>query len=128
MTLRRGDSVPDFEVRTPAGAPVSYSAIWQHRNLLLVVMPALDSESTRAYARDVTDRFREFRSQDVECVITADPVDGISSPAVVVADRWGEVVFAAEPTDVAGLPAPDDVIDWVRYTMSKCPECEGETK
>ena len=128
MTLRRGDAVPQFEVRTVAGAPVSYSTIWQHRNLLLVVVPPLDSESTRAYAADLTDRLREFGDQDVDTVITRDPVPGISAPAVVIADRWGEIVVATEASDVAGLPTPEDLIEWVRYTLSKCPECEGETK
>ena len=128
MMLQRGDAVPHFEVRTLAGARCRYSTIWQRRNLLLVVMPAVASASRRDYAADVTGRCREFRDQDVACVITQDPIEGVSAPAIVIADRWGEVVFAAEAGDVAGLPSPDDLIEWVRYTLNKCPECEGETR
>jgi hypothetical protein len=126
--LGRGDSLPHFEVRTVAGAPVVYSTIWQHRNLLLLVMPGLESESARAYTADARRRFEELADQDVACVITRDPIDGVPSPAAVVADRWGEVVFAAHANDIAGLPVPEQLLEWVRYTLSKCPECEGEAR
>jgi hypothetical protein len=48
------------------------------------------------YTVDVAARVRESADQAVECVITQGPVPGVSAPAVVVADRWGEIVFAAE--------------------------------
>jgi hypothetical protein len=128
MMLRRGDSVPHFEVRSLTGARVNYSTIWQRRNLLLLVMAAIESEATRAYAADVTNRFQEFRDQDVECVVTRDAIDGVPSPGVLVADRWGEVAFAAAAKDVAGLPRPAELIEWLRYTLNRCPECEGEAQ
>ncbi len=126
--LQRGDPVPHFEVTTIEGEPFRYSTIWQHKNLLLVTFPILDSASTNAYAAEVTARNQEFGDQDLECVITRDQVAGISAPAVVVADRWGEVVFAEEKSDVADLPAPRDLMEWVNYTMNRCPECEGEAR
>lgn len=126
--LQRGDSVPHFEVRTLEGEPFRYSTIWQHKNLLLITIPTLDSASTNAYAAEVTARIQESRDRDLECVITRDQVPGISAPAVVVADRWGEVVFAEEKSDVADLPAPEDLMEWVNYMMNQCPECEGEAR
>ena len=126
--LQRGDSVPHFEVRRLEGEPFRYSTIWQRKNLLLVAIPTLDSESTNAYAADVTTRVREFGDQDLECVITQDRVPGVSAPAVVVADRWGEIVFAVEKSDVADLPAPVELIEWLDYVRNQCPECEGEAR
>ena len=126
--LQRGDSVLHFEVRTLEGEPFRYSTIWQHKNLLLVTIPTLDSASTNAYAAEVTARIQESGDRDLECVITRDQVPGISAPAVVVADRWGEVVFAEEKSDVADLPAPEDLMEWVNYMMNQCPECEGEAR
>ncbi len=126
--LQRGDSVPHFAVRSLEGEPFTYSTIWQHKNLLLVTIPTIDSESTRAYAADVTTRVREFDDQDLECVITRDVVPGIVAPAVVVADRWGEIVFAVETSDVADLPAPQELMEWLNYVSNQGPECEGEAK
>jgi hypothetical protein len=126
--LQRGHSVPHFEVRRLEGEPFRYSTIWQHKNLLLVTIPTPDSQSTSAYAADVTTRVRELGNQDVECVITQDPVPGVSAPAVVVADRWGEIVFAVEKCDVSDLPAPQELMEWLNYVRNQCPECEGEAR
>jgi peroxiredoxin len=126
--LQRGDSVPHFEVTRFEGEPFTYSTIWQRKNLLLVTIPGLDSESTSAYAADVIARVQEFGDEDLECVITGDRVAGISAPAVVVADRWGEIAFAVEKSDVAELPAPQELIEWLDYVRNQCPECEGEAR
>ena len=126
--LERGDSVPHFEVRGLDGEPFTYSTIWQHKNLLLVTIPTIDSESTSAYAADVTTRVREVGDQDIQCIITRDRVPGISAPAVVIADRWGEILFAVERSDVADLPAPQELVEWLNYVSNQCPECEGEAK
>lgn len=126
--LQRGDSVPHFEVGTLQGESFSYSTIWQHKNLLLITVPIPDCESTSAYTSDVTARVREVGDQDLECVITRDRIPGISAPAVVVADRWGEIVFAVQKSDVADLSAPQELIEWVDYVRNQCPECEGEAR
>lgn len=126
--LRRGDSIPHFEARTLEGEMFRYSTIWQHKNLLLVTIPTLDSASTDAYAAEVTAGLREFDDQTLKCVITHDQVPGMSAPAVVVADRWGEVVFAAQKSHVADLPAPQELREWVNYLINQCPECEGEAR
>jgi hypothetical protein len=126
--LRRGDSVPHFEVQNVEGESFKYSAIWQHKNLLLVAIPILDSKSTSAYIADVTARVRECGNVDIECVITQDRVPGISAPAVVIADRWGEIIFAVQTSDVADLPPAQELIEWLNHMRNRCPECEGETR
>ena len=126
--LQRGDSVPHFEVRNLEGEPFRYSTIWQHKSLLLVTIPTADSDPARAYTLAVAGRVRESGDRDVECVITQDPVAGVSAPAIVVADRWGEIVFAAERSGVSDLPAPEELMEWLNYVRSQCPECEGEAR
>jgi hypothetical protein len=126
--LHRGDSVPHFAVRRLEGEPFHYSTIWQHKNLLLVTIPALDSESTRAYVANLTTRVQESGDRDIECVITQDRIPGISAPAAVVADRWGEIVFAVEKSDIVDLPAPQELMEWLKYVRHQCPECEGEAR
>jgi hypothetical protein len=125
MMLQRGDSVPFFEVTTVDGKPFSYSSIWQRKNLLLLTLPPLD---VAAYINDVTTLRRRFGDGDVECVITEDRVPQVNAPGVVIADRWGEVVFAVEKSDVADLPRPEELVEWLTYVQHQCPECEGEAR
>ena len=86
---QRGDSVPHFDVTTVGGELFSYSTIWQRRNVVLLVIPAAESESSGSYVSRVLARKSEFTAKDAECVVTGESVPGIQSPAVVVADRWG---------------------------------------
>ena len=126
--LRRGDLLPHFTVKTLHGDEFRYATIWQHKNLVLIALPATDSESARRYVSELAARGAEFSTNNTDCVITHDRIHEIPSPAVLVADRWGEVVCIAAKSDVGDLPQVDDVLEWVRYVQSRCPECEGESK
>jgi hypothetical protein len=126
--LQRGDSVPHFEVKTIGGELFSYSTIWQRRNLVLLAIPAAESEASRTYISQVVARRSEFTAKDTECVVTGDRVPGIQSPAVVVADRWGEIVHVATTSQVDDLTSPEELLDWVDYLDRRCPKCEGEAK
>ena len=122
--LKRGDSVPHFALRTVGGQPINYSTIWQRKNLILVTLPHADAE----YASQLTARLPEFKDRNTECVVTREAMPQIPAPGVVVADRWGEIVFSATADRVSGLPPPEDLLDWIDYIQNRCPECEGEAK
>jgi peroxiredoxin len=126
--LQPGDRVPHFEVKTLEGDLFSYSSIWQRRNLVLVAIPAEQSEASRSYISQLVARRSEFGAEEAECVLTGDRLRGIHSPAVVVADRWGEIVHVAASSTVAELTSPEELLDWVHYLDSRCPECEGEAR
>jgi hypothetical protein len=126
--LVTGDTVPHFEVRTRQGKRFSYSSIWQRKNLLLVRFPSLDPGPTEDYITELAARLQPVGDHDLEFVITRDLIPGISDSAVLIADRWGEIVYAVEKSDVADLPAPRDVVEWVNYLNNRCPECEGEAR
>ena len=126
--LQRGDVVPHFTVKTLHGDEFSYATVWQRRNLVLIALPVTDSESVRRYVSELTARGAEFADGDADCVITQDRIQEIPSPAVLVADRWGEVICIAAKLDVRDLPQVEDVLEWVRYVQNRCPECEGESK
>lgn len=51
---------------------------------------------------------------------------GVEPPAVLIADRYGEL-HAVEPAgDDHRFPDPTELVAWARYLAIQCPECEGE--
>jgi hypothetical protein len=128
-TLRPGDHIPHFDVTNVQGQPVSYSAMWQRKNLVLVTIPVSDPlGSFSKYVGRLAPRVAALAERNTECVITRDVVPGTPRPGVVVADRWGEVVHVTSGSKGFGLPAPDQLLEWVDYLQQQCPECEGEAK
>src|SRR5688500_11210802 len=126
--LQRGDLIPHFEVTTVGGGLFTYSTIWQRRNLLLLVVPVESADSPKTYVSRLVARRSEFSEKNVECVVTADRVPGVQSPAVVIADKWGEIAHVETASQVEGLASPEELLDWFDYVERRCPECEGEAK
>ena len=126
--LQRGDPVPHFRLAAVGGRTVDYSTIWQRRNLVLVALTESDSASASAYVSELEAGFSAFHSHETECVVTTGVVCGVTSPALVIADRWGEIVHVATGSDVADLPRLSEILEWVGYLEMRCPECEGETR
>ena len=124
--LQARDSMPHFEVTGLDGAPVRYTTIWQHRNLVLVSLPESPTAGERHYASRLTRRIAEEAGHDTDCVITTDGIAGVPAPGVIVADRWGEISFVASAGSLADLPSAEEIVEWLRFTRFRCPECEGE--
>lgn len=80
---------------------------------MLVLLPAESAASTK-FVDQLTAHMSELTGDDSACVITRDRVSGVSSPGLVVADRWGEIHHVADGKPVDDLPGPDDVIEWIR--------------
>ena len=117
-------AVPHFTVETLDGQRVSYSSIWQHQNLILLILPAVPSSELRLYAAALAKLAAELIPQDTACIVTADVIAPYDAPALVIADRWGEVRALHEGT----LPSMDDVEATLQHVRMACPECEGEWK
>ena len=126
--MQTGESVPHFDLNTLSGQRFSYASIWQYRSLVLVTLPADESEATRRYSSRLLARTAEFLAKNAECVVTRDHVSGLPSPGAVVADRWGEIIHVATAPDVDSLPSPDELLEWIDYLEKRCPECEGEAR
>jgi hypothetical protein len=125
--LQPGELVPHFEVTTVEGEPFSYSSIWQRKNLVLVCLPSVNSE-TAGYVATLTVLLREANATDVASVITRDSVPGLPASGVVVADRWGEIMFATEASGIGDLPTARELVEWLTFVRNRCPECEGEAR
>jgi hypothetical protein len=126
--LQRGELIPHFEVTTLGGERINYATLWQRRNLVLVTLPAADSDAGTKYLSELSDRIPQFRALNTDCVMTPEQVPGIPCPGALIADKWGEIIYVRAASEVADLPSAEDVLDWITYVETRCPECEGEAR
>lgn len=119
--------VPHFRIRDLDHRYVAYPEIWQRKNLLLILLPHAASKEDEEYAAALRSHMPALTAHDTVCVMSRDAVEGLPRPGVVVADRWGEIHYAAGGR-VDDLPAPSEIIEWLRYVQVQCPECQGEAK
>ena len=127
MTIRPHELMPMFAASNADGTRVRYEDIWQRKNLLLVSLP--DDDPTGAmYAASLSLLEPHLAPYDAALIITTTRIDGVPSPGVVVADRWGEVYYVQGADRAAALPPPAELIDWLRFVRNECPECQGETR
>ncbi len=82
-----------------------------------VITPALNPE-----VRAVSDSFRLFIDSHGQLALET----GVTAPALLIVDQWGDVKEARSATERHNFPAVADVVSWTRYLGIQCPECEGE--
>lgn len=116
--------VPHFDATTLDGRRIRYQDIWQHQNLVLVIGDPHDREAVAHYALQLHAREAEFDREQTTVVITTDSVPTLPAPTVLVADRWGEILYlstlAGQPSS---FPDADELLSWVHFAESQCPEC-----
>ena len=93
MTIRVHDLMPMFRATRADGTLVHYDDIWQRKNLLLICLPH-DDPTGGAYATSLSVLEPTLAEYDAVLLITTTRIEGVASPGVVVADRWGEVYYA----------------------------------
>ena len=129
MAFERGDLIRHFAVTTVDGTPFDYHDTWQRRNLLLVALSELPlSAPTKRYMTDITDRADALATFETNYVVTIEPIPGIDAPAVLIADRWGEIYLVAHAATVSELPDAAEIFECLRYVAHECPECQGEAR
>lgn len=132
MKLERGGQVPHVSVRGLDGTTITYRDIWQRKNLVLVsFLPEREGGDERgeaSYLAALQARDQVFREHEAEVVITRDPVAGLPAPAVLIADRWGEIAAVQTSGEAASLLSVDEILEWLHFIARACPECEAEAK
>jgi hypothetical protein len=127
--VQPGDQVPRFDVRTVDGRAVAYRTIWQRRVLLLVAVRRPPGAAEAALLSEVEARREDLTAHETALVVTDEPIAGLEAPAVLIADRWGEVQHVAGTgRPEAALPDAAALLEWLRFVQSQCPECQGETR
>ena len=125
--MRELRNVPHFAVTTLTGNTVRYVDVWQQHPLVLVVLPPTAAEEDAEYLARLHEHADTLSTQGAAIVVTRDAIPGLPAPAVVIADRWGEIV-SMTTADFAALPGGTAIAEWLQYLEHRCPECEGEAR
>jgi peroxiredoxin len=124
--LRPGDHVPHVSFQTTDGHTVRYADLWQHKNLILASLPAAPAFVT--YAARLENDVRSALPADTSLVISHDAFADLPAPAILVADKWGEIHHAHTASTLAEMPDAEAILEWLAYVRMQCPECQGEAK
>jgi hypothetical protein len=124
--------MPHVSLRGIDGTTFSYKDVWQRRNLLLVSLPAKAKEDEQreeaAYLDAIRAHEEAIREYETDIVITRGVLPGLPAPAVIIADRWGEIIAVSCSDRMATLLPIAEILEWLRFVAHACPECEGEAK
>jgi hypothetical protein len=127
--LQAGEMLPMFVVANRLdGKRVDYRDIWQRNHIVLISAPD-DDRTVDDYVGSIrTGETTALQEPDTAVVLTSEPIAGVPTPGLVIADRWGEVRYVAAASRAAALPPPEAVAEWLHSLRTECPECEGETR
>lgn len=118
--------VPHFEITDIYGQRIRYVDLWQHRNLVFVHLDPSRVKYTEQYVSDLVARAPEFANAETAIVISTERVDGLPSPGIAIADRWGEMVAARTLDAQTSPPSVDELLEWITFVEEQCPECPPE--
>jgi peroxiredoxin len=129
--LERGMLLRDLPVHTFDGHSVSVSDFRGRRNFVLV-FPGLRGEES-SLLNELRQSAAELQEEEAIVLIADAPDDarrhyGAASPegsriaALYVADRYGEIYFAAHNGPGDSLPPAAEILEWLRFINAQCPE------
>lgn len=123
--MQTGDRLPAIEVPAADGGSVALRQPGRFATVVVAVHERCDD--CAAYRAQLAARADDVRAWDGRIVaVTADAAPGIATPAVLIADQWGELAAVENAGEEHDFIAVQEVLDWLRYLAMKCPECEGE--
>lgn len=135
-----------FELPNGAGQPVNLEKYQRQRSLVIFFGHGGCAQCT-ALLEDYAIRAETIRDEGAEPVVVLDGVDnssraaataltllvdgearaveaqGLHNPALLIADRYGEVYVAWEGGTAHALPPGDEVVSWVISIERLCEEC-----
>ena len=135
----------------PAVGKREVPIIWRRTGPMLLFLHARECAACRDYAAQVAGAIDEIQEWDGRPLIIqpdeAEPAGlpvpesipvlrdtgnrlaerlGVVTPAVLIADQWGEIYESHAAGDAHDFLAPEELVSWARTIATKCPECEGE--
>lgn len=148
-----GRQLCPFTLPDAGGRMVKVSDYRQRANLVLFFHHGANCPACCTLLRDLVAHAPEYHAADavllaigldeatgtqrlseaigVACICLSDPAgraaerQGLTVPAVVVTDRYGEIWAAWIGGETHRLPTGQDVADWLEFIEIQCPECEA---
>ncbi len=93
-------------------------AFSQEETALLAIGP--DQASENLQLTDQQGYRFPFLSDPTGQIITQ---QGLATPSLIIADRWGEIWAAWAGGTNHQLPSSQDILQWLVFIESQCPEC-----
>jgi hypothetical protein len=141
--LAIGTHLPTLQLPADNGHLSDLTAHRQRRNLVLVLLPAVDTLVTRQLLATFTARVTDFAAENAELLVVAAalptlgpfPVPvlfdfvgalgsklaiGDAQPLVYIADRAGLIYAILSPAPGSSLVG--EALEWVAYLELRCPE------
>ncbi|MBI4494195.1 MAG: hypothetical protein HY690_15510 [Chloroflexi bacterium] len=134
-----GRMLPTLVLRGPQGEEVP---LWRYRARCPLVILVHRGPTDLPWVRTFAARYADFHEAQAEVLaVGPEPLLGLpfptlldhggrlaaalalQPPAIMVADRPGEVWAAWGDATLESLPDPDEVRSWLEYAMSECREC-----
>ncbi len=115
----------DLPARTLDGSLAHASDFRGRRNIVLIFPAAREP----ALVQELRHHCEELREEEA-VVLLANPPDEMAAfygvdggnPALYIADRYGEIYFAAHPRAAEPWPSTAEILDWLRFINAQCPE------
>jgi hypothetical protein len=121
LTLPRcREELPEISGTTSDGRRIHASDLRGRKNIVLIFSGGPSNEPVRELVRSLSVRHGEIQDEDAEIIIVEH--NTLDRAAVCIADRYGEVYFSEFCSDISCTSA-DNVLEWLRFIESQCPEC-----
>jgi hypothetical protein len=92
--------------------------------VVLLLVPPGATGRAGGYLDALRARIAQLRPDDVTLVATEDAGSRLPPSTLLICDRWGEIEHVAPLSDdVQRWPDIDEIVEWLEFIRSKCPEC-----
>ncbi len=138
-----GAQLPTLQLPASDGRLVDLTAHRQRRNLVLVLLPAVDTPITRQLVKIFAARVTDFAAENAELLVITTALPPLESlplpvlfdhngalgsklgtidvqPLVYIVDRAGLICAILSPLLDSSLV--DEALEWVAYLELRCPE------
>jgi hypothetical protein len=114
------EELPEIWGTTSDGRRIYASDLHGRKNIVLIFSGGQSHAPVRELVRALSVRYGEIQDEEAEIIVVEE--DALDRAAICIADRYGEVYFSEFCSDTACTSA-DNVLEWLRFIESQCPEC-----
>jgi peroxiredoxin len=146
-----GQRLHAFILPDAAGQPVQLWNYLQRSNVMLFFHHGGTCAACQAFLHELGTQLNTYRQQETALIAIgpgspdenrqlaarsgppfpclSDPAgrviaqQGLTSPALVLADRWGEIWAAWQCGPGHQFPSQQDILQWLSFIQAQCPEC-----